>query len=366
MTWERAGRRSKQGGWPRTHRSSFNVPAKLSVVAAALLTTTLTLMALTISAASAEASVIHEPANGLIVPQTATVRFDWAWATDQYASAIYFSQNPDPSLEVWRQAQQTVMRYDSNITIDFGHWTTLDNGEWKNGWAYPLPDGVWYWRLCSKTIYGEDDKCYLESEIRQITLTDAAPPPPPPPPPTACSDGIDNDGDGDTDLVDSYCYSPTGTTEGPLPRKPQCSDGQDNDGDGAIDYPDDQQCVRRSDNLEAPKPLPRLSVWTTKRYIRRSLLGEFEAAYRHGSFKRIADCVRVSRTRVKCRSVSWGIGDLGYRGWVMIWFANDQDGDVSWHYAFRIKRTNGYCVVRKRAGDPGYKSKRCTKIYRAR
>jgi hypothetical protein len=143
-------------------------------------------------AATASASGIHEPANGLTVPQTAIVRFDWFWADDQYASAIYFSLNPDPSLEVWRQAEKTGMQYDSNLTIDFGHWTTLNNGEWFNGWAYPFPDGVWYWRLCSKSIFGEDDKCYLESEIRTISFTDATPPPPP----AACADGVDNDGDG--------------------------------------------------------------------------------------------------------------------------------------------------------------------------
>lgn len=186
------------------------------------------------------------------------------------------------------------------------------------------------------------------------------------PQPTVCSDGIDNDGDGYTDLLDSYCVSASGTTEGPPPRRAQCNDGQDNDGDGAIDYPEDHQCLRRSDNREAPKPLPTLSVWTTKRYIRRVLLKEFVGAYRLGSFKRIARCQRISRVRIRCGRVSWGVGDLSYRGWVTIWYANDQDGEFRRAYAFRIRRTNGYCLIRKRAGDPAYKSKRCEKVHRAR
>lgn len=90
-----------------------------------------------------------------------------------------------------------------------------------------------------------------------------AEPAPPRPEPTACSDGVDNDGDGATDILDSYCYSPSGTSEGPPPPKRQCSDGQDNDGDGAIDYPQDNQCKRGADNREAPDPLPKLSVWTS-------------------------------------------------------------------------------------------------------
>jgi hypothetical protein len=186
------------------------------------------------------------------------------------------------------------------------------------------------------------------------------------PPKPQCTDGRDNDGDSAIDYPnDEQCTSLSGTSEGPRP-KPQCNDGRDNDGDGAIDYPDDEQCKLRADKREAPDPLRRLSTPTTKRYIRTALRREFQASYRFGSFKRITRCVRSSRTRMKCRRVSWGIGDLGYRGWVTIWYANSTSGDVSWKYAFRIKRTNGYCVVRKRAGDPDYRSDRCTKVYRVR
>jgi hypothetical protein len=181
-----------------------------------------------------------------------------------------------------------------------------------------------------------------------------------------CNDGRDNDGDGAIDYPnDAQCKSLSGTSEGPRP-KPRCNDGRDNDGDGATDYPQDDQCKRSADRREAPDLLARLSVAATKRYIRTALRREFEQAYRFGSFKRIARCLRGSRTRMKCRLVSWGIGDLGYRGWVTIWYANDNGGDVRWEYALRIKRTNGYCVVRKRARDPAYEGKRCTVIHRVR
>jgi len=53
----------------------------------------------------------------------------------------------------------------------------------------------------------------------------------------ACSDGLDNDGDGWTDADDPGCGGP-----GSLAEDPDCSDGLDNDGDGTIDYPDDPSC----------------------------------------------------------------------------------------------------------------------------
>jgi hypothetical protein len=185
----------------------------------------------------------------------------------------------------------------------------------------------------------------------------------PPEPVPACSDGIDNDGDGRTDLLDSACVTASGTSEGAPPAPPQCSDAQDNDGDGASDYPLDVECKRHSDGREAPDPFPTLASGT-KRYIRSALRQRFGAAYRHGYSKFIAQCNRVTRTRMKCRDVSWAIGDLDYVGWATIWFENDDDGDVTWNYAFRIKRTNYYCKDRKRADDPACDGKRCTRSYR--
>ena len=52
---------------------------------------------------------------------------------------------------------------------------------------------------------------------------------------TECSDGIDNDGDGLSDLSDPGCDGPGDTDEND-PDGPACDDGIDNDGDGKIDF----------------------------------------------------------------------------------------------------------------------------------
>ncbi len=62
-----------------------------------------------------------------------------------------------------------------------------------------------------------------------------------------CSDGVDNDGDGDVDWPeDLECSGPDGTTEG---GPPQCNDGLDNDGDGTADTAD-PCCVDALDRTE--------------------------------------------------------------------------------------------------------------------
>ena len=58
----------------------------------------------------------------------------------------------------------------------------------------------------------------------------------------ACSDGVDNDGDGSTDYpFDLGCADAADDTED-SPAAPQCSDGRDNDGDGLRDFPSDPGC----------------------------------------------------------------------------------------------------------------------------
>ena len=65
----------------------------------------------------------------------------------------------------------------------------------------------------------------------------------------ACSDGIDNDGDGLTDFDDPGCISPSDVSE--LDEVlPVCSDGIDNDGDGLLDYPEDPGCLFSSAGSE--------------------------------------------------------------------------------------------------------------------
>ncbi|MGE0868223.1 MAG: hypothetical protein AB7P03_06670 [Kofleriaceae bacterium] len=68
----------------------------------------------------------------------------------------------------------------------------------------------------------------------------------------ACSDGIDNDGDGAVDFpADVGCTDTSDTSEDSLVTA-QCSDGRDNDGDGRKDYPSDPGCFapQQDDELD--------------------------------------------------------------------------------------------------------------------
>jgi hypothetical protein len=66
----------------------------------------------------------------------------------------------------------------------------------------------------------------------------------------ACSDGVDNDGDGRVDHpADRQCESPSDPSE-----FSQCSDSLDNDDGGGVDYPEDAGCRSARDNSESPNP----------------------------------------------------------------------------------------------------------------
>lgn len=71
-----------------------------------------------------------------------------------------------------------------------------------------------------------------------------------------CSNGLDDDGDGQVDYpADPGCSSPTDTSESPDPAPQfQCSNGLDDDGDGRIDYPADPGCTSPTDDSESPNP----------------------------------------------------------------------------------------------------------------
>jgi len=72
---------------------------------------------------------------------------------------------------------------------------------------------------------------------------DDSPKTPDGPPAPQCSDGADNDADGQTDFpADPGCSSADDDSED-SPTGPSCNDGRDNDGDGKIDYPDDPGCA---------------------------------------------------------------------------------------------------------------------------
>ena len=72
----------------------------------------------------------------------------------------------------------------------------------------------------------------------------------PPAPVPACSDGVDNDGDGRADFpADPGCFGPSARLE-----DPGCSDWLDNDHDGRIDLADGG-CEGPSGSTEAARPL---------------------------------------------------------------------------------------------------------------
>jgi len=67
-----------------------------------------------------------------------------------------------------------------------------------------------------------------------------------------CADGVDNDGDGWTDLADSGCSGGGDNDETNTPGN-QCSDGEDNDEDTLIDG-NDPDCTDPTDDNEATEP----------------------------------------------------------------------------------------------------------------
>ena len=84
-----------------------------------------------------------------------------------------------------------------------------------------------------------------------------------PPTVAACSDQIDNDGDGLIDYPnDPGCDSATDNNETD-PVLPLCSDHMDNDGDGLIDYPNDPGCDSATDNDETDPSDPSTALTTT-------------------------------------------------------------------------------------------------------
>jgi hypothetical protein len=309
--------------------------------------------------AGAQAAAISSPANGITVAQGQPTHFDWAWADDEYStSAIVFTRSANPDDPIWNfgptvptDPNRILIRdcsygycsafFSSNATVSFKGFTT----------------GVWYWRLCNQSIYGEDDKCSLDTEIRSLVVSDGP----------DCNDGLDNDGDARLDWpYDAGCVDAADADETDPPR-PQCDNGRDDDGDGDSDSLD-YDCSSTSDDSELgaqsppprskPEPLPRLTTAAARRYARVALGRRFRNAYRHGHTKRLKRCSRISRKHIRCRRASWAIGDVSYRGWIRIWYGRGGKGRTTWHYAYRIKRTNHYCAATG--------GRRCSKVYKVR
>jgi len=81
----------------------------------------------------------------------------------------------------------------------------------------------------------------------------------------------------------------------------------------------------------------RLTGPAAKHYAKKAMAHEFGASFKHGYAKKVSDCRRISRLRMRC-SISWGIGDLYFKGKVSVWFRNRY-----YLYRYRIKRIDEYC-----------------------
>lgn len=80
-----------------------------------------------------------------------------------------------------------------------------------------------------------------------------------------CQDGIDNDGNGLIDLADGGCGGGNDDDEYTVP---QCQDGIDNNGNGLIDYPDDAACSTSGDSFEEVLPSASLSLAVNPSLVR--------------------------------------------------------------------------------------------------
>lgn len=128
---------------------------------------------------------------------------------------------------------------------------------------------------------------------------EAAPEPKPAqvvPAPTACSDGIDNDGDGVIDFgQDPGCSSAADLDE----TNAKCADGIDNDGDGLVDYPADKGCAAADDDDETdpcrtPEPGEKISLrgcGTGDVVVLRGVNFDFDQAKLTANAKTILDSV---------------------------------------------------------------------------
>jgi hypothetical protein len=106
--------------------------------------------------------------------------------------------------------------------------------------------------------------------------------------------------------------------------------------------------------------VPSLSQHGAKYYAGQALHKRFDGSWDYGIGRHVRCDHRKSRTRVRCRPVSWAIGDASYKGWVTIWFGQEH-GVTYWYYAMRIKRLDEYCRYVQH-----HSRSRCTRVIRVR
>jgi hypothetical protein len=211
------------------------------------------------------------------------------------------------------------------------------NGYWSS--LYQLAAGTYYVMVDASTYDESECGQYCTNGYSNVmTLTI---PGTPPPAVDQCFDGIDNDGDGLTDLSDMDNYP------NPADSKRECDEFK----------PVPQtETPQPQPTPKAKKTTPTLSMSDAKHYSKVALKRKFKGAYKHGSAKYLKGAKRVSRTKVRFNRVSWFAGDTSWAGRMTIWLTG-VGSKTRWNYAYTITRTDGYCKF-------VLKKSHCTKTYR--
>ena len=76
-----------------------------------------------------------------------------------------------------------------------------------------------------------------------------------------------------------------------------------------------------------------------KHYAKKAMTHEFGNLFKYGYAKKVHDCKRISRVRMRCK-ISWVIGDFYFTGKITVWFRNQY-----YLYDYRIKRYDEYCMA---------------------
>jgi len=177
------------------------------------------------------AATLISPTDGAIFRPGETLRLEWSLAPGERGARFFMASTSELSSPAWTApaGDGSALMTDTHVVYD-----------------YRIPKDArrdtFSWRLCVATDgQASDDQCTF-TETRHYVI----------PPDPACSDGIDNDGDGKRDLADRSCLNRrNGKSE--AGQVPDCFDGVDNDGDGLKDYPRDPGCRSDADSSEVDR-----------------------------------------------------------------------------------------------------------------
>ena len=128
-----------------------------------------------------------------------------------------------------------------------GGWYAIDVSDLYNAWQTGAVQNFGIELIPTSSsnefnfFFSSDSKVDPRLRPRLVVYRDARP--------TACSDGMDNDGDGRVDYPDDAgCTALIDYSE-----RSACSDGLDDDGDGLVDYPADPGCQNADSKIENPE-----------------------------------------------------------------------------------------------------------------